>query len=109
MMEGVSPYVNAGAFEGFLRRLAVELHHGSIVAYDFKLAGVADDFGRSNKSQRVFRLSGVRQEVADYHRLLGYEMRHMELSGDLSRRLVPQADAIFAEDCLVQLVVGAPG
>jgi methyltransferase (TIGR00027 family) len=103
MLEGVSPYINMGAFEAFLRVLANNLWSGSVVAYDFKLAGVADDFGRSDESQRLFRLSGNEQEVANYHRSLGYDLKWMELSSSLSRRLLPRVEPVFEEDCLVQL------
>lgn len=104
MMEGVSPYVNAHAFQAFLRLLATKLPRGSAVAYDFKRAGVADDFGRSSKSEQLFRLSGHRQEVVDIHRALGYEVTSMELSAELSRRLLPHAQGSFEEDGLLRLV-----
>ncbi|HEY4186203.1 MAG TPA: class I SAM-dependent methyltransferase [Polyangia bacterium] len=109
MLEGVSPYVNASAFDNFLRLLSSTLHRGSRVAYDFKLRGVADEFGRSERSQQLFRLSSDKDEVAAHHRALGFELTHMELGPALSQRLAPRALAsaksAFDEDCLVQLVV----
>ena len=46
MLEGVSPYIQDAAFTEFLRLLSLRLAAGSSVAYDFKLKGVADQFGR---------------------------------------------------------------
>jgi methyltransferase (TIGR00027 family) len=106
-MEGVSPYVNSDTFNRFLSLLARELLPGSRVAYDFKLSGVNDDFGRIGQTQRPFRLPAVRKEVADYHKKLGYRLQHMELSSELSIRLLPgqgQSGApLFTEDALLQL------
>src|SRR5205823_3903009 len=47
MMEGVSPYVSSRSFEAFLRVLAAKLHPGSLLAYDFKIVGTMEEFGRS--------------------------------------------------------------
>src|SRR5206468_5199960 len=46
LMEGVSPYISGGNFGRFLVLLATRLSPGSYVAYDFKIRGVHDDFGR---------------------------------------------------------------
>lgn len=106
-MEGVSPYVNSDTFNRFLSLLAIELLPGSRVAYDFKLSGVNDDFGRVGQTQWPFRLPAMRKEVADYHKKLGYRLQHMELSSELSIRLLPgqgQSGApLFTEDALLQL------
>jgi methyltransferase (TIGR00027 family) len=104
MMEGVSPYVHEGSFQSFLRLLASRLHPQSVVAYDFKLRGVADRFGQSGGGGPLFRLPEDRKAVADYHRALGYELQDMELSSELTRRLQPKANTSFAQDCLVRLV-----
>ena len=56
MLEGVSPYVRQDAFAAFLRLLSSKLHPASALAYDYKLRGVADDFGGAPGSGR-FRLS----------------------------------------------------
>lgn len=107
MLEGVSPYVGEDSFQAFLRLLAANLQPGSGLAYDFKLRGVADEFGGSNPTRRRFRLPGNRPEVADYHRSLGFELRQMELGDELTRRLQPGKEASFKEDCLVRLVAGS--
>jgi methyltransferase (TIGR00027 family) len=104
MMEGVSPYVSDGSFRSFLNLLATRLPPQSIVAYDFKLRGAADNFGSSQVGRPLFRLPKERQAVADYHRALGYELQHLELGSDLCRRLQPNANTSFKEDCLVRLV-----
>lgn len=89
LMEGVSPYVNASAFGRFLLLLANNLPAGSRVAFDFKLRGVDDGFGRVGRTQIPFRLSAAREEVAAFHENLGYRLEHMELSSELSERLLP--------------------
>jgi len=109
LMEGVSPYVNAGTFNQFLRFLAATLAPGSHVAYDFKIRGMSDDEGRSGRTHDPFRLSADETEVAAYHRRSGLRLQHMEVSSRLSTRLLSGLDdtaPLFAEDCLIRLVVG---
>ena len=107
LMEGVSPYVNEAAFGRFLDLLATRLQPGSRVAYDYKLRGVFDGFGRSDRTQNPFRLTDVASEVAAYHRDHGYRLEHMELSSDLSLRLLPSLTSsgasLFRADGLVRL------
>ena len=109
LLEGVSPYVNAEAFGHFLDLLATRLQPGSRVAYDFKLRGVEDSFGCSDRTQNPFRLSDAKHEVAAYHRERGYHLEHMELSSDLSLRLLPtlanSGTSLFQEDGLVRLLL----
>jgi len=109
LMEGVSPYVNVETFGRFLSLLARELPAGSRVAYDYKLRGVADDFGLVGRTQRPFRLTAIIEEVVGYHKELGYRLDYMERSSDLSARLltglVKSSASLFTEDCLIQLDV----
>jgi methyltransferase (TIGR00027 family) len=108
-MEGVSPYVNAETFARFLELLATKLPSGSYIAYDFKLRGVKDDFGRGDRTINPFRLPGLREDVTNYHEKRGYRLEHMELSNELSVRLISDVDTsnipLFLEDGLVQLRV----
>lgn len=101
MIEGVSSYVTTASFEAFLRFLAARLHPGSVLAYDFKIAGTVDPVPCPTPDP--FRLPAQPARVAAYHAALGFELRHMELSDDLSRRLVPEAPALFDFDCLLTL------
>jgi methyltransferase (TIGR00027 family) len=109
LMEGVSPYVNEGAFGQFLRLLATRLTPGSLLAYDFKIAGARDDFGRSEKTVAPFRLPADRDRVRAYHQDFGLDLEYMELSSDLYTRVVPGLAAsgapVFLEDGLVRLRV----
>lgn len=102
MMEGVSPYIGRASFGEFLHALSRELNPGSLLAYDFKIAGAADDFGRSSLVPQPFRLRAVNHEVAAYHQALGLGLQHMELSTELVQRLLPGIPALFGEDCLLQ-------
>ena len=108
MLEGVSPYISTTTFEAFLRLLATRLAAGSRLAYDFKLAGVAEDFGRSARSDKPFRLPGNSAEVAAYHQALGYRMVSFASSAELSRRSMPDSKAVFEEDALVELEIDSP-
>jgi methyltransferase (TIGR00027 family) len=99
MMEGVSPYIGATQFEAFLRVLAARLAPGSVLAYDFKLQGVAPGFGHPES----FRLPPERDAVAAYHDALGFQLQHFETSSGVTRRLVPHAPRLFEEDCLACL------
>jgi methyltransferase (TIGR00027 family) len=109
LMEGVSPYVNYSAFVQFLRLLATRLTVGSQVAYDFKIGGVKDDFGRDGRTQKPFRLSRASDEVATFHKACGLQLEHMELSSELCARLLPDLDKSatppFDEDGLVRVEV----
>jgi methyltransferase (TIGR00027 family) len=109
LMEGVSPYVNEDAFGRFLDLLATRLQPGSRVAYDFKLRAVAEDFGRSDRTWSPFRLSNTRDEIDGYHRAHGYQTECLELSSDLSLRLIPNLEItgapLFREDGLVRLLL----
>jgi methyltransferase (TIGR00027 family) len=107
MLEGVSPYVNSEAFGEFLDFVGRELRPGSRVAYDFKLRGFGDYLGRSDRAGNPFRLPSARDDIIAYHTSRHYEVEHVELSADLSLRLLPAlADLgvpLFREDGLVRL------
>ena len=112
IMEGVSPYINAQTFLQFLRFLATTLLPGSQIAYDYKILGVRDDFGHGERSERLFRLPDSHDEVAIFHDELGLRLESLELSSELSARLLPtlveSAAPLFLEDALVRLrVTGA--
>ena len=110
LIEGVSPYIDAESFDGFLKLLAEQLPPGSRVAYDYKIRGVADDFGREGSSGALFRLSGTDDEAAAFHQRHGLKLEHHELSSALAARLLPglgtAGGSSFAEDGLLQLTVG---
>lgn len=109
LMEGVSPYVNVETFGRFLRLLASQLPSGSRVAYDFKLPGIKDEFGLIDRTQKPFRLSGDRKDVADYHEEIGYRLDYMEQGAELTTRLLTSLAKsrapLFMEDALIQLEV----
>jgi len=99
LMEGVSPYIERTKFEAFLRQLSARLEPGSVLAYDFKLQGVAPGFGHPAS----FRLPPERDAVAAYHRPLGFQLQQLETSAGLTRRLLLRASPLFEEDCLACL------
>jgi methyltransferase (TIGR00027 family) len=113
LMEGVSPYIDSDAFCHFLRFLAMKLPAGSLVAYDFKLRGVDDDFGRVGPARELFRLASEPRYLAGFHEALGFQLEHMERSHELEMRLLPDharaVGSLFMEDGLVQLSVGQNG
>ena len=88
-MEGVSPYIDDVSFGRFLSLLASTLAAGSQVAYDFKIQGVHDDFGREGRTQRPFRLPTTSGDVAAFHEAHGLQLEHLELSCELCARLLP--------------------
>ena len=109
LVEGVSVYIDDSSFCRFLQLLAVKLSPGSHVCYDYKIRGIQDDLGRSGRTERPFRLSQIRDEVATYHQAIGLRLEHMELSSELCTRLLPDlAESrfqFFGEDSLVRLKV----
>lgn len=108
MMEGVSPYVDRENFQSFLRTISDGMSQGSHVAYDYKVQGVKEDFGREGRTRVPFRLSPVAAEVADFHQAYGLNLTHFESGPALTSRLLPSVVAPpFDEDCLVRLTVAA--
>jgi methyltransferase (TIGR00027 family) len=106
IMEGVSPYINEEAFSSFLKFIANNVRTGSLLHYDYKLSGVANDFGRTSRKKRLFRLPDKMTEVTDYHEALGYILQHMEPSSQLSARLLQVRNSDvppFAQDCILKL------
>ena len=83
MLEGVSPYIDEESFNRFLNFIAVKLHVGSRIAYDYKIRGVDDDFGSDGRTRRPFRLPATKKDIIAYHEALGYRLEHMELSSEL--------------------------
>jgi methyltransferase (TIGR00027 family) len=109
LLEGVSPYIDEVSWGHFLDLLASKLVPGSHVAYDFKIAGVKDDFGKGGRTLKPFRLTRVNQEVAAFHEKHNLRLEHMELGPQLTTRLLPDLNGSsprFEEDGLLRLRVG---
>lgn len=108
MLEGVSAYVERKAFACFLAFLAAKLRSNSRVVYDYKVCGAADHPSRHDSAKPLFRLPGSKSDVIAYHKEMGYELEHFELSSDLSLRLLPNIATYanpYTEDCVVELAV----
>jgi methyltransferase (TIGR00027 family) len=109
IMEGVSPYIDECSFGSFLSFLSTSLESGSHVAYDFKIRGVKDNFGREGRTRTPFRLPTVRTQISEFHAERGFRVDRLELSSELSARLLPTAvrsgSAPFTEDGLLRLEV----
>jgi len=109
MLEGVSTYIDEESFVQFLDFIAVKLPAGSSVAYDYKIRGIDDEFGRKDGVKRPFRLPATKKDIIAFHEARGYKLQYMELSSELSSRLLPNLDRSdagrFAEDCLLKLTV----
>jgi methyltransferase (TIGR00027 family) len=106
LMEGVSPYIATDAFGRFLDFLSDRLVCGSSFAYDFKVSGKADTFGRSQNAADPFRLPAVPGTVSRFHEAHGFHVERMEQSDALAMRLLPSLsrENLFTEDCLLELV-----
>lgn len=106
MAEGVSPYVEATAFDAFLAGLADRLPLGSRLVYDFKLSGVADDFGKSASVASPFRMLLDPVAILDKHRHFGFDEVAVTTSRELLREHVPswseQVSTLFVEDALIR-------
>jgi len=107
MMEGVSTYVDNSNFSRFLQLLGVKLPPGSHLCYDYTIRGFRDDLGRSGQTERPFRLSKVREEVAAYHEAIGFLLERMEMGPELCTRLLPNltepSSPWYDEDILIRL------
>lgn len=110
MLEGVSPYIDQDAFAAFLALLARRLAPGSEIAYDYKIAGVADAFGWAAGGAKPFRLGADAAASAAFHAGLGLEQFHHELGTALVERRIGRellADRVlFGEDALLRCRVG---
>jgi methyltransferase (TIGR00027 family) len=106
MMEGVSPYINLDSFVAFLGFLANTLPVESRIAYDFKLFGSADDFGKSDRTARPFRLSCDITSVTDFHRRVGLVVDYLAHGPEVSLQYLPALQSmgtpLFVADALVQ-------
>lgn len=109
ILEGVSSYITEEAFGRFLNFIATKTSVGSRVAYDYKIEGGANESDNLDRTRRAFRLPANRESIIAYHEALGYKLESMELSSDLSSRLLlnsaPDGACLFDEDCLVELIV----
>jgi methyltransferase (TIGR00027 family) len=107
-MEGVSPYIQAAGFREFLKFIGQTLPAGSQVAYDFKVEGVVDEFGKTDLVSEPFRLPNRREDVAGFHAEYRLELIGMETSSELCARALPRLTTSprFSEDVLVRLEVG---
>jgi O-methyltransferase involved in polyketide biosynthesis len=109
LMEGLTPYIDDCRMSDFLRLLSAHLAPGSHVAYDFKISGVDDHFGRGERTRRPFRLPLDREAVARYHGLRNYRLMHLEQSDALSLRLMPDLAVggvpLFREDAVIQVEI----
>jgi methyltransferase (TIGR00027 family) len=107
LMEGVSPYIDDVSFGRFLSLLARTLTPGSQVAYDFKILGIEDDFGREGRTQKPFRLPTASGDIAAFHEAHGLQLERLERSCELCARLLPgiekSAVSSFTQDALVRL------
>jgi methyltransferase (TIGR00027 family) len=112
MLEGVSPYIDEISFGRFLKFLAAKLSPGSVVAYDYKIRSAANDFKLGSHTKKLFRLPAAKNDVVAYHEALGFKVEHLELSSDLSLRLLPNLassqTSAFVEDGLLKLTVPSP-
>lgn len=112
MMEGVSPYVDRGSFGRFLDLLAGKLQPGALLAYDFKILGVADDFARTERVSDPFRLADSTDQVAAFHQEHGFRLNRLEQGWELEARLLLDLRAAHEnphrEDALLQVLVAQP-
>lgn len=107
LLEGVSPYVDEGAFTKFLLLLTGALAPSSRVAYDFKYAGVHDEFGRGGRTLKPFRQSREHDDVRAFHERLGFQVDQLQTGIELTTSRLPaiaQTGApLFHDDGLIRL------
>lgn len=108
LAEGVSPYVESAAYEEFLAEVAARLPVGSRLAYDFKLSGVADGFGKNASVTSPFRLNLDTVSISGRHRQMGFKDVAVTTSRELMLEYVPswteQVSPLFTEDALIRAV-----
>jgi methyltransferase (TIGR00027 family) len=108
MMEGVSSYVSEDAFRRFLKFISVKASIGSRLTYDCKIRTSSERLGQQGRSDRVFRLPANKNDVSEFHEILGYELQNFESSSELTSRILPgivPPGGFFTEDCLLDLIV----
>ena len=106
--EGVSPYIEAASFRTLLAGLPKLLPPCSRIGYDFKLSGVADEFGKAASVVPRFRLNLDERMIAEMHAPWGYRQTSVMASDAMMQAQVPSWNAsvspLFREDAVVQLV-----
>jgi methyltransferase (TIGR00027 family) len=108
MMEGVSSYVSEDAFRRFLKFISVKASIGSRLTYDFKICTSSERLDQQGRSDRVFGLPANKNDITEYHEMLGYELQNFESSSGLTSRILPgivPPGGFFTEDCLLDLIV----
>jgi methyltransferase (TIGR00027 family) len=107
LLEGVSPYIDEGAFTKFLLLLTAALAPSSRVAYDFKYAGVDDEFGRGGRTVKPFRQSPAHDDIRTFHERLGFQVDQLQASIELTTSRLPAIAQtgvpLFREDGLIRL------
>jgi methyltransferase (TIGR00027 family) len=105
--EGVSPYIEASSYQGFLENLPKRLPVSSWLAYDFKHAGAADDFGRNSTVSSPFRLAADEQAIVSRHLQMGFGSAQVTTSLALMQTHVPswseRVSPLFREDSMIRL------
>lgn len=103
--EGVSPYVETAAFHSFLRAAGELLPPGSILAYDFKYSGAADDFGRRDGVGSPFRLPADEAHVVSLHLQAGFTSVTLTTCQTLMQTFLPSwhpgLSPLFTEDAII--------
>jgi len=109
ILEGVSPYIDEKSFCRFLNFIAVKLPAESRIAYDYIIRSIADDVGHVGRIKMPFGLPATKKDVVAYHEALGYKLQRMELSSELTLRLLPNLAGsdvrLYTQDCLLKLTV----
>lgn len=107
--EGVSPYIEGTVFMTFLAELAQRLPVGSQFAYDFKIKGADDTFGKDDAVEAPLRWSLDAAALADQHQRVGFSTMQLQTSLDLMQSQVPSwspaVSPLFTQDAALRLAV----
>ena len=106
--EGVSPYIEEASFRALMARLPKLLPLWSRIGYDFKLLGVADEFGKAASVVPRFRLNLDERMITEVHAAWGYRQTSVMSAEAMMQTHVPSWNAsdspLFREDAVVKLV-----
>ena len=87
--EGVSPYIDELRFVALLELLHLRCQAFSRFNYDFKLAGVADEFGKGLGTAKPFRFVFDAEAIAGMHAALGYHRTELTNAAALMKVQIP--------------------
>ncbi len=100
LAEGVTPYIIPTAVDNLLSFIRDLAPRGSRIAYDFKLAGLNDDFGVKENGEITFRLPNSNDQIERFHSRFGLVADEIIFSQKLQKEFLDYDASLFWQDAV---------